>query len=243
LSTTTSKNQETLKANIKQLMKDASSKAQEVKKMLSAMQETTRELRSSDGESAVVRIREQQHANLSRKFLNYMKTYQSMQEEYQTQFKTRMKRTIRIVNDKVTEEEVDELISKPEITPQDLYQAELKLTDNQKHTLDATYAEVVDTHNDILELERAMNEVHQLFMDFATILAEQEELIDSIAHNVMKANEYVEKGIDNLKGAKKYQKRSRKVYCILILVIILVLVGVAIAVAIVLGVIGGLKYI
>jgi t-SNARE complex subunit (syntaxin) len=54
-----------------------------------------------------------------------------------------------------------------EITPQDLMQEAPKLTENQKQTLNAAYAEASDTHQDILELERALNEIHQLFVDFA----------------------------------------------------------------------------
>lgn len=243
LSSTSTENQNTFRSSIKMLMKEAGTNVQAVKKMLSEMAEKTNNLRQQEGESAVVRIREQQHADLSRKFMNYMKTYQSMQEEYQNNYKSRMKRTLKIVNADVTEEQVNELINKPEITPQDLLQEAPKLTENQKHTLNSAYAEVYETHTDILELERALNEIHQLFVDFATILSEQEDMIDSIAHNVLKANDYVEKGVDNVKVSDKYRKRGRRAYICIILVVVMALIGLGIAAAIILGALKGVNVI
>lgn len=66
-------------------------------------------------------------------------------------------------------------------------------------------------------------------------------MIDSIAYNVMKANDYVDKGIDNVKDSKKYQRRSRKVYCLIITLIVLLLIGIGIACAVIFGTLGGLK--
>jgi t-SNARE complex subunit (syntaxin) len=76
------------------------------------MSEKTNQLKQKEGESAAVRIRVQQNADLSRKFMNYMKSYQHMQEEYQNNYKLRLKRTLKIVNADVTEEQMEELISK-----------------------------------------------------------------------------------------------------------------------------------
>lgn len=241
LSSTSTENQNSLRSNIKKIMKETGISIQAVKKMLTEMTDSTLKLRQEEGESAVVRIREQQNADLTRKFMNYMKTYQNMQEEYQTGYKMRMRRTLKIVNANVTEHEVEELINKPEITPQDLLQEAPKLTESQKQTLNSTYAEVYDTHKDILELERALNEIHQLFVDFATIVSEQEDMIDSIAHNVLKANDYVEKGVDNVKVSDKYRKRGRRVYICIILVVIMALAGLGIAAAIILGALKGVN--
>jgi len=241
LSSTSTENQNSLRSNIKKIMKETGISIQAVKKMLTEMTDSTLKLRQEEGESAVVRIREQQNADLTRKFMNYMKTYQNMQEEYQTGYKMRMRRTLKIVNANVTEHEVEELISKPEITPQDLLQEAPKLTESQKQSLNSTYAEVYDTHKDILELERALNEIHQLFVDFATIVSEQEDMIDSIAHNVLKANDYVEKGVDNVKVSDKYRKRGRRVYICIILVVIMALAGLGIAAAIILGALKGVN--
>jgi len=241
LSSTSTENQNSLRSNIKKIMKETGISIQAVKKMLTEMTDSTLKLRQEEGESAVVRIREQQNADLTRKFMNYMKTYQNMQEEYQTGYKMRMRRTLKIVNANVTEHEVEELINKPEITPQDLLQEAPKLTESQKQSLNSTYAEVYDTHKDILELERALNEIHQLFVDFATIVSEQEDMIDSIAHNVLKANDYVEKGVDNVKVSDMYRKRGRRVYICIILVVIMALAGLGIAAAIILGALKGVN--
>lgn len=49
-----------------------------------------------------------------------------------------------------------------------------------------------------------MEEVYQLFLDLATLISAQGEMLDSIEANIQDANNYVEKAEENLKSAKKW---------------------------------------
>ncbi|KAL0484589.1 t-SNARE family protein [Acrasis kona] len=235
LNTVSTENQAYTKSQVRTLTNEAAGKIQLIKDQLCSMDEVTQELRDSEGSSAVVRIREQQHANLTRQFAELVNQYKYAQEEYQIAYKARMKRTLKIVNQDVTDQQVDELLTKQEINPQDVFQSQLRLTSSQKHTLDATYQEVYETHQEILELDRGMREIKQLFIDLATLMREQEDLMDNVAHNVTKANNYVDKGIKNTKTARKYQKKSRWLYCAILGVIILAILAGGVVLSIVLG--------
>jgi t-SNARE complex subunit (syntaxin) len=68
-------------------------------------------------------------------------------------------------------------------------------------------------------------------------------MIDSIAHNVMKASDYVDKGVDNVKQSEKYRSRGRRVYLCILLVVVIAIVGFGIAAAIILGALKGVNVI
>lgn len=95
----------------------------------------------------------------------------------------------------------------------------------------------METHNDVVELAEQFRELHEMFVDFSALVAQQDELIDLIDRNCEKAVDYVETGVENIQQAKVYQKRGRNVGCILIIVIIIIaIVLVVVAMAITGGV-------
>ena len=56
-----------------------------------------------------------------------------------------------------------------------------------------------------------MEEIHQLFIDLATLIQSQGEQLDSIEANIMDANNYVEKAEKKLDSAKKWHQKARTV--------------------------------
>jgi len=174
----------------------------ELKSLLEDMAKEIKEHKEEQGESAIVRIAETHHVNLSREFASVIKAYQDLQEKHSNEKKKRMKRSIALVRNDMTDDEIEEICNDPNMNPQEIFK-ENKLTSSQKETLNVELAVAIETHNAIKEMARSMAEVHQLFVDFSTLLAEQDALIDNIMDNVMKANEYVEKGTKNLKSAQK----------------------------------------
>ncbi|KAJ6434130.1 hypothetical protein OIU84_017776 [Salix udensis] len=90
-----------------------------------------------------------------------------------------------------------------------------------------TVVEIQDRHDAAKEIEKSLLELHQVFMDMAVMVEAQGEQMDDIEHHVLNASHYVKDGTKELKGAKGYQKNSRKWMCIgiiLLLIIILVIV-------------------
>jgi t-SNARE complex subunit (syntaxin) len=186
----------------------------DLKNLLDTMSKDIKEHKDEQGETAIVRIAESHHVNLSREFSAVIVSYQVLQEKHQGEKKKRMKRSIALVRNDLTEDEIEEIANDPNMNPQEIFK-ENKLTSTQKETLNVELAVAIETHNAIKEMARSMAEVHQLFVDFSTILAEQDGMIDNIADNVMKAREYVQKGTKNIKQADKMRPLKLVKKCVI----------------------------
>lgn len=89
-----------------------------------------------------------------------------------------------------------------------------------------TINEIQERHDAMREIERNLNELHQLFMDMAVLVHSQGEQLDDIESHLARADSFVRGGVHHLEVAKKHQKNSRKCTCfaiILFLIIILII--------------------
>ncbi len=85
------------------------------------------------------------------------------------------------------------------------------MTSNQKAEAKRALQDIQDRHADIVKIEKSVIELQQLFMDMSVLVAAQGEMLDHVEIQVNNAVADTEKGVDALKDAVKYQKRSRKV--------------------------------
>jgi t-SNARE complex subunit (syntaxin) len=167
------------------------------------MKAKTEKMQTQQGLSAVVRIRETQYAEFVREFQVRKTKIEELKEQYDNQNKQRMTRTLRIIDQNITEDQVSEIIQNEDFSTADLFQKQFKgLTSTQKHTLDVHLSEAQETHRAVVEMERSMNEIHQMFKDFNMLLAEQDPMFDVISSNIARANDNIIKGINNTRDAK-----------------------------------------
>ncbi|CAH8388236.1 unnamed protein product [Eruca vesicaria subsp. sativa] len=89
-----------------------------------------------------------------------------------------------------------------------------------------TINEIQERHDAVKDIEKSLNELHQVFLDMAVLVEHQGEQLDNIEGNVKRTNSLIRSGADQLVKARFYQKNTRKwtCYAILILIIIVVLV-------------------
>lgn len=90
-----------------------------------------------------------------------------------------------------------------------------------------TIQEIEERHGAVKEIERNLNELHQVFMDMAVLVETQGEQLDDIESHVARANSYVRGGVQQLHVARKHQKNTRKWTCfaiILLLIIALIII-------------------
>lgn len=64
-------------------------------------------------------------------------------------------------------------------------------------------------HKDILYLEASIRELHSMFIDIAMLVNSQGEMANNIAKTVMKAENYVDQGKENMVKAVDYKKSWR----------------------------------
>ncbi|KAE9590098.1 hypothetical protein Lal_00033763 [Lupinus albus] len=94
-------------------------------------------------------------------------------------------------------------------------------------TIIDTIQEIQERHDSMKEIERNLNELHQVFMDMAVLVQSQGEQLDDIESHVARANSYVRGGVQQLHVARNHQKNTRKwtfIAIIIVLIIILIIV-------------------
>ena len=84
----------------------------------------------------------------------------------------------------------------------------------------------------VLDVEEGMLQLHQIFLDMATLVEQQGEMLDNIEVHVARSSEYTQAGARALTRAREYQRRSRrKTWIVLGLIFGVVLVVALIALA------------
>jgi syntaxin 1B/2/3 len=203
--------------------------ASEVRNKLKEMDQENKQTSSKEKATAQYRIRVNVHGTLTKKFLELMQTYQEVQTKYKNKYREKVERQYKIVKPEATQEEIDDAMESgnTEVFAE-------KILDKQRHSAakDAL-AYIENKHREILRLEQSIQELHQLFLDMAILVEAQGELIDQIEYNVNQSVAYTGQAVKELRKANKYQKKSRKKMCCLIIILVIIL-------AVIGGVVGGI---
>eukprot|EP00605_Chrysophyceae_sp_TOSAG23-4_P000678 GSChrysophyteH1.ASY1.ANO1.762.1 assembled CDS len=109
LATTNDKEAE-LSAELKPLVEETNKKANIAKQILQKLREDTERMKDNTAQQSEVRIRENLVSTLTRKFVDVMKEYQSVQTKYKTEIKKKVKRQVQIVKADASSEEIDAIL-------------------------------------------------------------------------------------------------------------------------------------
>lgn len=74
-----------------------------------------------------------------------------------------------------------------------------------------TCDDITARHQDIRKLEKSIKELHDMFIDMATLVDQQGDKLDRIESHVASSRAYVEKGREETNKALVYQNEARKV--------------------------------
>lgn len=194
-----------------------------------AIKNKLRELRdSNDGNQAAagkkmtateLRIRETQLSFLQKWFVDLMTDHSTSQSDYNERHKKLLRTQMEVIGIKKTDEEFDRMLSDPfsDVFTDGL----LQKTADARQAL----AEVTARHEIIIQLEKSIQEVHDLFMQMATMVETQGDMIDVIERNVVKASEATKSGEKQMKEARQTQTsaRKKKFICYSILAVVVVI--------------------
>ncbi|XP_048954702.1 syntaxin-3 isoform X4 [Canis lupus dingo] len=199
------------KDDLEQLTAEIKKRANNVRNKLKSMERHIEEdeVRSS----ADLRIRKSQHSVLSRKFVEVMTRYNEAQVDFRERSKGRIQRQLEITGKKTTDEELEEMLESgnPAIFTSGIIDSQIS-----KQAL----SEIEGRHKDIVRLESSIKELHDMFVDIAMLVENQEwacgsgreagEMLDNIELNVLHTAEHVEKAREETKRAVKYRGQARK---------------------------------
>lgn len=151
------------------------------------------------------------------KLCRWVHQYQQAWAEFKQVVQKTEHRTLSLLAPQLTEEQLNKIIESGQIRT--VIQQSLL-----SETLQETVHHLEFRHFTILELERQVLELHELFKDLATLVDLEQESLNVIEVHIGKADNYVQRGADNLTDAQSYQKSARSRRCCLVFVLLAILV-------------------
>ncbi|KAN0027392.1 hypothetical protein ACTFIU_010339 [Dictyostelium citrinum] len=209
-------------ADIQLILEVTNSSFSELKNKLDSMK-TSNEKHSFSKSSTPteVRIRNSMYNTLTQKFIEMMREYQEIQNNYKNKYKEKIERQYKIVKPDATHQEINEAIQSGD--SKKIFEETILYTHLHTQALNALDY-IQDRHNDIIKLEQSIKELHQLFLDMAVLVHNQGELLNVIEENINSAVSDTREGTQNLQEANKLHKKSRKKMYILLIIVSIVLV-------------------
>lgn len=162
------------------------------------------------------RMRQNIQMCISKRFVDIMNRYQQIQTQYRNDCEKNLKRQIKIIIPTAQDAEVDEMIENG--YGSQLLQDSLIKGDRQETKDQATLGLMMikEQHNEIMQLERDIAELYQIFVDMANLVDAQGEVLDRIVCNVENAEAWIGDAVYNqLPKARKYKTKERKKCCAL----------------------------
>jgi len=212
-----------VKRHLESVMSSITSEANKLKVKLRHMGQKTEQIGQQDQFSAEHRIKTTQHQMLTNRFIEVMNDYQLTQADYRDRCKARIQRQLEITGRVTTDDEIEEMIESgnPAIFTQGI---EME-TQQAKQTL----AEIEARHSDIMKLEKSILELRDLFVDLATLVEMQGEMVNRIENHVAMSKSHVDKGRVEVNQAIAYRSKARLKKLICFTILILLIVGIAFA--------------
>lgn len=179
---------------------------------------------SSDGK-ALLRARQAHYNALTRRFKMTMEEYSKTQLDYRERLKNRLKKQLQIVGTDETfdDEQIDDMIENGNMAIFD--EGFIKMQQN-KQILD----ELEVRKNEMYNLEKSIKELHSLFVEMANLVDEQGEMVNRILDNVTNTEAYVEKAVEDVHQAARYQSSARRkkiwlfIFCLIGLAVIALII-------------------
>lgn len=94
-----------------------------------------------------------------------------------------------------------------------------------------TVHEIRERHDAVMDLEKNLLDLHQIFLDMAVLVEAQGEQLNDIEHHVTNASSFVHHGTQQLQTAKKHQRNTRKWMCIGIIILLIIILIIVIPIA------------
>lgn len=180
--------------------------------------------------SSEAKMRENMHAAITRKFRDILKDYQTIQTDYKKEVREKVSRQVHMVLPEASEEEVTKIVNSGDMSAATAVR--MRITGQAHESLTNALSDLQDKYKDIRLLEQSVTELHQMFLDLATLVGAQGELLDQIEYSVNSAKDYTEKGEKELVSAREGQRRAKKRMCCisvcLVTVTIVVILGLVI---------------
>jgi len=160
-------------------------------------------------DDAQKRIRSNMHSTLTKKFLEIMTEYQTLQTQYKEKIHERVKRQAEIVKPNISNEEVTKIINSG--SSDALFSDQVVTVDRHSEAKNALIY-IQEEQRGLKNLERSILELQQLFIDFQAASENHSANITEIDVVTSETAIGVQQGVTHLAIANEYaQTRRRRV--------------------------------
>jgi len=212
-----------LSRKLRKVIDSSNKRAKGAKNLLGELKKENEDLKEKkEVPSSDMRVRENLLNTLTRKFIDEMKLYQGAQTKYKADIQKKMRRQVKVVKPNATEDEIEEVLKSPG-GRDELYKATI-LAGGVNDDIKTATAKVAGKYQDVKALEQSVQELHQMFLDFALLVEQQGELLNNIEHQVRQAADHIEEGNKDIVESLEIQKSIRKKQMWIILIVIVVLI-------------------
>mmetsp|Transcript_4976 Transcript_4976/g.18024 ORF Transcript_4976/g.18024 Transcript_4976/m.18024 type:complete len:332 (+) Transcript_4976:228-1223(+) len=200
------------------MIKEISKQANKIKNKVQELDASNKEVELNISD-ANLRTREQVTAALLKKLQSTINDFSRLRTEFEEDYKEVVEQRIYTVTGRgATEEELDRMIETGE--SEQIFQKAMLEQGRGTMQVMETVEEIRERHEAVMELERGLAELNQMFLDLASLVEHQGDMIDNIGHSVATAKEYTEQGVVALEQAHEYQKSARKKTCCIMMIVL-----------------------
>ncbi|KAK3185769.1 hypothetical protein K4F52_005425 [Lecanicillium sp. MT-2017a] len=164
-------------------------------------------------------------------FKSELDKYQSIERDYQQKYREQIARQYRIVNPDASEEEVRQA-SETDWGNEGVFQTALRT--NRTGHAQSVLGNVRARHNELQRIEQTLSELAILYQELATIVEQQEPVIDAAEQNAEQTVDNLKSGTEQVDQGIKSARNRRKLkwWCALIvlLIVIAIVLGVALGI-------------
>jgi len=164
--------------------------------------------------SATYQVKENLFNKYVREFRDTMKDFNSASDDFKKNLQDRTRRELKNVG--IPDQDVERVIESG--NAQEVIH-EAVTSDN----LEDMVNDIESRHSNILQLEKQVLEVQELFLDLANLVSLQGETIVSIEDHISQSKVYTEDAATHIAEAEDYQKKARKRQCCIVIIVVVVL--------------------
>ncbi|KAF4595093.1 hypothetical protein GQ602_000706 [Ophiocordyceps camponoti-floridani] len=180
--------------------------------------------RTSDASRVIKRTQLQ---SLRTFFKAELDKYQAVERDYQIRYREQIARQYRIVNPEASEDEVRQA-AEADWGNEGVFQTALR-TNRTGHAT-SLLGNVRARHNELQRIEQTLTEIAILYDELATLVEQQDPIIQSAEQNAQNTVDHMEKGNDQVKQANEHARRRRKLKWWCLLLVVLIIIGIALGV-------------
>lgn len=151
-----------------------------------------------------VRVRETQTTRLARKFQTIMAEYTQVQDGQKERYTKTIATYCRVVDPAISDADIAQVMHGG---------AHTIFSGVQLLQARDTLAAIDHRHQELLRLERSVQQVHDMFLDLAILVQDQGDLIDRVEFAVATSGDYVERTNVKLRDAASAQRAFRRKRC------------------------------